>query len=84
MDLHYYQREPALRDYFNSLPPNVQQQIAAADAQISTLGELMEVAAHFDTTDNAPDVVPDPIYEAARPEGAVSPADGDDAPGQGN
>lgn len=83
MDLHYYQREPALRDYFNSLPPNVQQQIAAADAQISTLGELMEVAAHFDTTDNAPDTVPDPIYEAARPEGAVPPADGDSAPSQG-
>jgi hypothetical protein len=43
----YYESNPDLRDYFASLPVEVKELILESGVEISTLGELMEVAEHF-------------------------------------
>jgi hypothetical protein len=47
MEWNYYTRNSELREYFSSLPKNVQDFILRSGAEISTLGELMEVGEHF-------------------------------------
>lgn len=43
----YYENNPDLRDYYDSLPLEVKELILESGAEISTLGELMQVAEHF-------------------------------------
>jgi hypothetical protein len=45
-----YESDPNLRDYFDSLPTDVQGKILDSKVEISTLGELMKVAEHFQAT----------------------------------
>ena len=47
MDVTYYFTPTQLREYFVSLPRYVQDFILDSNAQITTLGELMEVGEHF-------------------------------------
>ena len=47
MGVEYYLKNDDLREYFISLSPIIQDQIAASGVEISTLGELMQVAEHF-------------------------------------
>ena len=47
MDVTYYLTSPQLREYFASLPRYVQDFILDSNAQITTLGELMEIGEHF-------------------------------------
>lgn len=47
MDVNYYLTTPQLREYFASLPRYVQDFILDSKAQITTLGELMEVGEHL-------------------------------------
>ena len=47
MDVTYYLTTPQLREYFASLPRYVQDFILDSNAQITTLGELMEIGEHF-------------------------------------
>lgn len=47
MGAEYYLKNDDLREYFISLPPIVQDQIAVSSAEICTLGELMQIAEHF-------------------------------------
>lgn len=49
MGPEYYMKNDDLREYFVSLPPIIQDQILVSDAEISTLGELMQVAEHLKT-----------------------------------
>lgn len=49
-DQDYYQANPDLNAYFNSLPSHVQMFILQSDVEISTLGELMQVAEHLKET----------------------------------
>jgi hypothetical protein len=44
----YYESNPDLREYFNSLPSEIQNRILKSGVEISTLGELMKVAEHFE------------------------------------
>lgn len=44
----YYESNPDLREYFNSLPGEIKNQILESGVEISTLGELMKVAEHFE------------------------------------
>ncbi|MFU0831386.1 MAG: Glycine dehydrogenase (aminomethyl-transferring) [Oscillospiraceae bacterium] len=48
METYYYESNPDLRDYFNSLPVDIKNQILQSGVEISTLGELMKVAEHFE------------------------------------
>ena len=43
----YYRNNPDLKDYFVSLPLEVKELILESGVEISTLGELMQVAEHF-------------------------------------
>jgi hypothetical protein len=43
----FYENNPDLRDYFESLPIDVKNRILESGVEISTLGELMKVAEHF-------------------------------------
>lgn len=44
---HDYQIRPELREYFGRLPIHVKTMILASGAEITTLGELMEIAEHL-------------------------------------
>lgn len=44
----YYITNPDLREYFLSLSPEVKDRILDSGVEISTLGELMKVAEHFE------------------------------------
>ncbi len=46
----FYENNPDLRDYFESLPIQIKNRILESGAEICTLGELMEVAEHFKAT----------------------------------
>lgn len=43
----YYENNPELREYFESLPINVKNQILESGVEIATLGELQQCAEHF-------------------------------------
>ncbi len=43
-----YSNQPELYEYFKTLPFRVRDKIITSNAEISTLGELMMVAAHFE------------------------------------
>lgn len=43
----FYENNPDLRDYFESLPIEIKDQILKSGVEISTLGELMKVAEHL-------------------------------------
>ena len=47
MDVNDYLTTPQLREYFITLPRYVQEFILHSKAQITTLGELMEIGGHF-------------------------------------
>ena len=47
----FYENDPDLRYYFESLPIDIKNRILESEVEISTLGELMEVAEHFRVTD---------------------------------
>lgn len=44
---HDYQIRPELREYFGRLPIHVKTVILASGAEITTLGELMQIAEHL-------------------------------------
>ena len=44
----FYENSPDLRDYFESLPIEIKDRILESGVEISTLGELMKVAEHFE------------------------------------
>ncbi len=46
----FYENNPDLREYFESLPIEVKNQILESGVEISTLGELMQVAEHIKET----------------------------------
>jgi len=43
----FYENDPDLRDYFESLPIEIKDRILESGVEIATLGELMKVAEHF-------------------------------------
>lgn len=43
----FYENNPDLREYFESLPINVKNQILESGVEIATLGELQQCAEHF-------------------------------------
>lgn len=43
----FYQNDPALRGYFNTLPIEVRDRILESGVEIATLGELMQCAEHM-------------------------------------
>lgn len=43
----FYENNSDLREYFQSLPVQVKSQILKSGAEISTLGELMQIAEHL-------------------------------------
>ena len=43
-----YSNQPELYEYFTTLPFRVRAKIITSNAELSTLGELMMVAAHFE------------------------------------
>lgn len=43
-----------IENYYNSLPPKIKSQILASNAEITTLGELMLVADHFNMQEDVP------------------------------
>ncbi|MCY1715300.1 hypothetical protein [Caproiciproducens galactitolivorans] len=45
-----YETDPNLKNYFTSLPKDVQNRIKRSGVEISTLGELMEVGEHLKET----------------------------------
>lgn len=45
-----YEENPRLKEYFDSLPTDIQSKILDSGVEISTLGELMKVAEHFKQT----------------------------------
>lgn len=47
MEENFYTKNPDLRDYFNSLPVDIQNQILDSNGEISTLGELMQISEHL-------------------------------------
>ncbi len=47
MPADFYKTNPDLYEYYNSLPPSVQKQIADSGAEIATLGELKQCAEHL-------------------------------------
>lgn len=44
---HDYQISPGLREYFGRLPLSVKTAILESGAEITTLGELMQIAEHL-------------------------------------
>lgn len=46
----FYENNPDLRQYFESLPINVKNQILESGVQIATLGELKQCAEHIKAT----------------------------------
>lgn len=44
----FYENDPNLRDYFESLPIEIKNRILDSKVEIATLGELMKVAEHFE------------------------------------
>lgn len=46
----FYENNPDLRDYFESLPIEIKNRILESKVEITTLGELMEAAEHFKQT----------------------------------
>ena len=53
MSFEYYQNNPELRDYFNSLPSSVKMFLVETGAEISTLGELQQCAEHLINSDTS-------------------------------
>lgn len=49
----FYENNPDLRFYFESLPIDVKNRILQSGAEICTLGELMQVAEHFKSQTSA-------------------------------
>ena len=47
MSFEYYQSNPELRDYFNSLPTSVKMFLVETGVEICTLGELQQCAEHL-------------------------------------
>ena len=43
----YYEENPELREYFETLPKHVKLQLVESGVEISTLGELKQVAEHM-------------------------------------
>ncbi len=43
----FYENNPDLRYYFESLPIEIKNRILESGVEIATLGELMSVAEHF-------------------------------------
>ncbi|MEG0979601.1 MAG: hypothetical protein RR911_02275 [Oscillospiraceae bacterium] len=48
------QNDKDLFGYYNSLSPKIKSQILSSNAEISTLGELMLVAEHFNQQEEEP------------------------------
>lgn len=46
----FYENNPDLREYFESLPIEIKNRILESKVEITTLGELMKVAEHFKQT----------------------------------
>jgi hypothetical protein len=46
----FYEDNPDLREYFESLPIDTKNRILESGAEISTLGELMQIAEHVKAT----------------------------------
>lgn len=46
----FYENNPDLHYYFESLPIDIKNRILESGVEISTLGELMEVAEHIKAT----------------------------------
>lgn len=44
----FYENDPNLREYFESLPIEIKDRILESGVEIATLGELMKVAEHFE------------------------------------
>ncbi|MVB09956.1 hypothetical protein CAFE_06260 [Caprobacter fermentans] len=44
----YYENNPDLREYFESLPIEIKDRIIESGVEISTLGELEKAAEHFE------------------------------------
>ena len=44
---HDFQIKPVFREYFNSLPVHVRALILESGAEITSLGELMQIAEHL-------------------------------------
>lgn len=44
---NFYLNDPALSPYFNSLPVAVRKIILDSGVQVSTLGELQQIAEHY-------------------------------------
>lgn len=47
----FYESNPDLREYFESLPIKIKNQILESNVEITTLGELKKVAEHFKLMD---------------------------------
>ena len=45
--MNYYLTDPALREYYLTLPEFVQMSLVESGVEISTLGELKQVAEHM-------------------------------------
>lgn len=43
----HYEENPELREYFEALPQHVRVQLIESGVEISTLGELKQVATHM-------------------------------------
>lgn len=50
MEQTFYENNPDLRGYFENLPIDVKNRILESGVEISTLGELMQVAEHIRET----------------------------------
>lgn len=44
-----------LFDYYNTLPPHIKKYIDSSDVHISTVGELMLIAEHYNQQQEEPD-----------------------------
>ncbi|MBC8584764.1 hypothetical protein [Youxingia wuxianensis] len=51
MAINYYENNTDLKDYFHTLPPMVKTRIIESGIEVSTLGELMQIAEHFKESD---------------------------------
>jgi sulfur relay (sulfurtransferase) complex TusBCD TusD component (DsrE family) len=47
LEENYYESNPDLCGYFQSLPDEIQNRILQSGVEISTLGELMQVSEHL-------------------------------------
>jgi hypothetical protein len=48
----FYENNPDLREYFEALPIDTKNRILESGVEISTLGELMQVAEHVKATNS--------------------------------